>query len=249
MRETVKRRSESSQKLFISDDAACRAEIGAIARWLNAGARRAALRRGLRRKEAREKPGRFQRPRAPRAAALPRGNAGRLPPHGDNAGGRRAVRQVMTDEYQDTNDAQDYLFRAVSKDNGNRFMVGDVKQSIYSFRQAMPDIFIGYKDAFPRYDRGADTYPRPSCSTATSAPAKNVTESVNFVFSQLMSRACGGVDYTGGEALAAGADYPEKRGCETRVEFIDDIDGLGAEVLEPQRIAEMIRAMMGRASP
>lgn len=38
-------------------------------------------------------------------------------------------------------------------------MVGDVKQSIYSFRQAMPDIFIRYKDEFPRYDRGADTYP------------------------------------------------------------------------------------------
>lgn len=71
-----------------------------------------------------------------------------------------------------------------------------------------------------------------------------MTESVNFVFSQLMSRACGGVDYKGDEALQAGASYPEKQGCETRVEFIDDIDGLGAEMLEPQRIAAMIRAMM-----
>ena len=38
-------------------------------------------------------------------------------------------------------------------------MVGDVKQSIYSFRQAMPDIFIRYKDKFPRYDREKDAYP------------------------------------------------------------------------------------------
>src|SRR5699024_4522564 len=102
-----------------------------------------------------------------------------------------------TDEYQDTNDAQDYLFRAVSKDNGNRFMVGDVKQSIYSFRQAMPDIFIRYKDEFPRYDRGADTYPATIVLDRNFRSRKNVTESVNFVFSQLMSRACGGVDYKG----------------------------------------------------
>lgn len=40
-----------------------------------------------------------------------------------------------------------------SQNSANRFMVGDVKQSIYSFRQAMPDIFIRYKDKFPRYDR------------------------------------------------------------------------------------------------
>lgn len=245
MRETVKKEVGKLQKLFISDDAACRAEIGAI-RPLAETLARAVLRFDAvygEKKRAKnlvdfsdlehlalrlfleETPDGFRRTETALAVAA-------------------RFDEVMTDEYQDTNDAQDYLFRAVSKDNGNRFMVGDVKQSIYSFRQAMPDIFIGYKDAFPRYDRGADTYPATVVLDRNFRSRENVTESVNFVFSQLMSRACGGVDYTGGEALAAGADYPEKRGCETRVEFIDDIDGLGAEVLEPQRIAEMIRAMM-----
>ena len=73
---------------------------------------------------------------------------------------------------------------------------------------------------------------------------KTVTESVNFVFTQLMSRTCGGIDYVGDEKLAAGAQYPEKSGCETRVEFLEDIDGVGAEVLEPQRIAKIICELM-----
>ena len=67
--------------------------------------------------------------------------------------------EIMTDEYQDTNDVQDYLFESISQNSANRFMVGDVKQSIDSFRQAMPDIFIRYKDRFPRYDREKDAYP------------------------------------------------------------------------------------------
>lgn len=152
--------------------------------------------------------------------------------------------EVMTDEYQDTNDAQDFLFRAVSKDNTNRFMVGDVKQSIYSFRQAMPDIFIRYKDEFERYDREKNTYPATIVLDRNFRSRKEVTESVNFVFSQLMSRASGGIDYTGDEKLQAGASYEEKAGCETVVEFIEDMDNEGASVLEPQRIAKMIREMI-----
>lgn len=134
----------------------------------------------------------------------------------------------MTDEYQDTNDVQDYLFESISQNSANRFMVGDVKQSIYSFRQAMPDIFIRYKDKFPRYDREKDAYPASIVLDRNFRSRKTVTESVNFVFTQLMSRTCGGIDYVGDEKLAAGAQYPEKSGCETRVEFLEDIDGVGA---------------------
>ena len=152
--------------------------------------------------------------------------------------------EVMTDEYQDTNDAQDFLFRAVSKDNTNRFMVGDVKQSIYSFRQAMPDIFIAYKDTFEKYDRTRDEYPATITLDRNFRSRREVTESVNFVFTQLMSREAGGIDYTGDEKLAVGASYEEKPGCETVVEFIEDTDGDGADVLEPKRIAELIRDML-----
>ena len=245
MRESVKKEVTKLQKLFVSDDAACRAEIRAI-RPLAETLTRAVLRfEAIYNEKKRvknlvdfsdlehlalrlfleETPDGFVRTETARTVAA-------------------RFDEIMTDEYQDTNDAQDFLFRAISKDNTNRFMVGDVKQSIYSFRQAMPDIFIAYKDAFPRYDRERDAYPATIVLDRNFRSRSNVTESVNFTFTQLMSRASGGVDYTGDEKLAAGAVYPEKASCETCVEFIDDIDGAGAEILEPQRIAEMIRKMM-----
>ncbi len=65
----------------------------------------------------------------------------------------------MVDEYQDTNEAQDMLFRAISQDEKNLFMVGDVKQSIYSFRQAMPSIFLERRHSFPEYQRELNQYP------------------------------------------------------------------------------------------
>ena len=60
--------------------------------------------------------------------------------------------EVMVDEYQDTNEAQDMIFRAISREEKNLFMVGDVKQSIYRFRQAMPEIFLRRKASYPDYD-------------------------------------------------------------------------------------------------
>lgn len=63
----------------------------------------------------------------------------------------RQFDEVLVDEYQDTNAAQDALFRALSRDETNLFMVGDVKQSIYGFRQAMPALFIRRRDAYPDF--------------------------------------------------------------------------------------------------
>lgn len=57
--------------------------------------------------------------------------------------------EVLVDEYQDTNAAQDALFSALSQEEKNLFLVGDVKQSIYGFRQAMPEIFIRRRDRYP----------------------------------------------------------------------------------------------------
>ena len=81
----------------------------------------------------------------------------------------------------------------------------------------MPDIFIRYKDRFPRYDREKDAYPASIVLDRNFRSRKTVTESVNFVFTQLMSRACGGIDYIGDEKLAAGAQYPIPPGCAFRL--------------------------------
>ena len=66
----------------------------------------------------------------------------------------------MVDEYQDVNEVQDTIFRALSREEGNLFLVGDVKQSIYRFRQAMPEIFpCAAGRAIRKYDPVRDEYP------------------------------------------------------------------------------------------
>lgn len=114
--------------------------------------------------------------------------------------------EIMLDEYQDTNSAQDMIFRAVSKNEENLFMVGDVKQSIYRFRQAMPEIFIKLKEEFCQYN-GAD-YPAKIILDRNFRSREGVTEGINLVFRKLMSKDAGELDYGDEESLKAGAVYP-----------------------------------------
>ena len=78
--------------------------------------------------------------------------------------------EILVDEYQDTNEAQDLLFRMLSREDSNLFLVGDVKQSIYRFRQAMPEIFLHRRDSFR--PMCAEIIPPASRSGAIFAPAK-----------------------------------------------------------------------------
>ncbi|HEX3037943.1 MAG TPA: helicase-exonuclease AddAB subunit AddA [Oscillospiraceae bacterium] len=152
--------------------------------------------------------------------------------------------EVMVDEYQDTNEAQDMLFRAISQDENNLFMVGDVKQSIYSFRQAMPKIFLERRESFPQYDRNLDHYPAYLVLDKNFRSRAEVTDAVNFVFGQLMSPETGDIAYTEQEKLVVGADYLPQAGCETQLEIIDssidDTDDDAMELVESRRIAELI---------
>ncbi len=118
------------------------------------------------------------------------------------------IDEILIDEYQDTNRAQDMLFSSISKDNF--FRVGDVKQSIYSFRKAMPEIFTELKNAYTTYERERDNYPSKITLGNNFRSRKNVTGAVNFVFSQVMSENVGGVDYTKDEELVFSASYNEK---------------------------------------
>ena len=118
--------------------------------------------------------------------------------------------EVMVDEYQDTNEAQDMIFRAVSQQENNLFMVGDVKQSIYRFRQAMPEIFLRRKEAYPAYDDEKKEYPAKVILDKNFRSRSGVTGAVNFVFRQLMSRQMGEMAYSQEEELVPGADYPPR---------------------------------------
>ena len=117
--------------------------------------------------------------------------------------------EIYVDEYQDSNSAQDFIFRSVSReDRGepNVFMVGDVKQSIYGFRQTNPGLFLEKKDSY----RFGDDKNRKIVLGINFRSSKNVINYINSVFEKIMCRDVGGVDYDEEERLTAGASYPEK---------------------------------------
>ncbi len=115
---------------------------------------------------------------------------------------------VMIDEYQDSNLVQETILGAVAtqrEDFGNLFMVGDVKQSIYRFRQAMPELFLGKYAAYPEQEGSGRRKILLHRNFRSRAP---VLDAVNIAFRRLMTTRLGELDYTEDESLLAGADYP-----------------------------------------
>ncbi len=127
--------------------------------------------------------------------------------------------EVLVDEYQDTNPAQDMIFRAVSRGDQNLFMVGDVKQSIYRFRQAMPEIFIGRVNNCAQY--GSGSFPAKIILGRNFRSRAGITSAVNFIFGRLMSKELGGVDYGTQEELFPGASYFEAARADFAFHIID----------------------------
>ena len=116
----------------------------------------------------------------------------------------RRYRQIMVDEYQDTNQVQDAIFRAVSSDGANRFMVGDVKQSIYRFRLADPGIFLEKYGRYPDAETVGPEARQRILLSHNFRSGEAVLEAVNAVFSRCMSERVGGLAYGAEEALRPG---------------------------------------------
>lgn len=155
--------------------------------------------------------------------------------------------EILVDEYQDTNPAQDMIFRAVSRDGKNLFMVGDVKQSIYSFRQARPEIFMERAKRCSPYGNG--NFPAKIILGRNFRSRSGVTGAVNFVFSRLMSEKLGGVDYGDAERLIPGAAYFEREGADFALNIIDTdgYDGDEENVeLEARHIAREIKRLVSQ---
>jgi ATP-dependent helicase/nuclease subunit A len=127
--------------------------------------------------------------------------------------------EILTDEYQDSNYIQELILSAVSKE-GNRFMVGDIKQSIYRFRQAKPEIFI---EKYLKYSLLSENRNAPRVKInlfQNFRSRKNILNAINFLFFQLMSRDAGEIDYDNNAALYFGASFPEKEnGADERVDI------------------------------
>lgn len=155
---------------------------------------------------------------------------------------------VIVDEYQDVNDVQELIFNCVSNGN-NLFTVGDVKQSIYSFRQARPQIFIKRRGSYNRFDSENPEYPAAIILDKNFRSRSQVCDTVNFIFRHLMSKRAAQMDYTEDEYLYVGAkNYDEGENCETEVVLIDKSgfpDDMSKADLEARYIAEQIRQLMG----
>ncbi len=152
--------------------------------------------------------------------------------------------EILVDEFQDINELQNTLFSAVSKSDSNMFMVGDVKQSIYRFRQAMPEIFLGRRDKLEDYID--NNYPAKITLDRNFRSRAGVTENINFVFSQLMSEDTGGLEYNEKEALVAAASYENCDFPQTELHIVGSLnDGnrVSREV-EAQHIADTINEII-----
>ena len=116
--------------------------------------------------------------------------------------------EIMVDEYQDVSRVQDDIFRAISREGKNLFLVGDVKQSIYRFRLADPTIFTEKYESYPDYTVAAGDEPRRILLRENFRSRREVLDAANSVFSLCMSRSLGDVDYDDAAALLCGAGYP-----------------------------------------
>ena len=115
--------------------------------------------------------------------------------------------EIAIDEYQDSNLVQEYILTSISKQN-NIFMVGDVKQSIYKFRQAMPELFL---DKYESYQKKEDRKAEENLKIQlfkNFRSKENILRFTNQIFENIMSHALGDILYTEEEFLNLGATYP-----------------------------------------
>ena len=139
--------------------------------------------------------------------------------------------EILVDEYQDINEAQDMIFKAISADENNLFTVGDVKQSIYRFRQAMPEIFLSRRSTTHSFESGK--CPLGITLGSNFRSRVGVTSCVNYIFRQLMSTEAGELEYDDSEALNAAAKYPERDTPDCELHVVTD-KGNRADTLEAQ---------------
>ena len=131
--------------------------------------------------------------------------------------------EIDIDEYQDSNLVQEYILTSVSKGN-NIFMVGDVKQSIYKFRQARPQLFI---EKYNKYKLNPEeNEDRKIQLFKNFRSRKNILDFANLVFENIMSRELGDIEYNQDEYLNLGASYVDipEQNLKTEIEIIDTSD-------------------------
>ncbi len=127
--------------------------------------------------------------------------------------------EILLDEFQDSNNIQDIIFRACSQGEKNIVMVGDVKQSIYRFRLADPTIFMKKYKSFKKYEDAVGDEPRYITLSQNFRSRAEVLDASNAFFSRLMSEELGDVDYTEEHFLIPRENIPEPGEGDKSCEF------------------------------
>ena len=162
--------------------------------------------------------------------------------------------EVMVDEYQDTNQVQNCIFSAISRDEKNLFTVGDVKQSIYRFRLADPTIFLEKYLRFRHASDVSEGEPRKILLSQNFRSRQSVLDASNFVFRAIMSKEMGEMDYGEEEQLNFGAAYlPERLDCAPEFHLLGVPFGgeekVSRALIEARFVAERIRSMLDDGYP
>lgn len=139
-----------------------------------------------------------------------RNEGGRILPSDVALEYKEKFEEILVDEYQDSNLVQETILNVISRENPldtpNMFMVGDVKQSIYRFRQSRPELFL---EKYSTYSDEKGEKHRKIKLYKNFRSRKEVIDSVNFIFRRIMSEDAGEIDYNDEEALNPGAVYDE----------------------------------------
>lgn len=160
--------------------------------------------------------------------------------------------EIYIDEYQDSNFIQDAILRSVSReaeDGHNMFMVGDVKQSIYSFRLARPELFL---EKYHRYQGPEKEYQLIELRNNFRS-RREVLQFTNDIFYQIMHESLGNIEYTKEAALVPTMEFPESSGMTAEILLIDQEEVSQSEenalALEARMIAGKIKEMVGGEDP
>ena len=163
-------------------------------------------------------------------------------------------REIMVDEYQDSNAVQERIFAAVSQQGQNLFTVGDVKQSIYRFRLADPGIFLDKYNAYGEAETAQAGEPRRVLLSQNFRSRREVLDTTNFVFRHILSQEMGELDYGESEELRFGAEYYlPRQDTDTEFHLIDVADSeeehFDREQMETRFVAGRIRQLLDEGYP
>ncbi len=134
---------------------------------------------------------------------------------------RNKYEEIMIDEYQDTNDIQENIFKAISRNEENLFTVGDIKQSIFRFREANPVLFKNRCKKGNDYDEENKLFPALIVLDRNFRSREGIIDSVNYIFGLIMSEKSGEIEYDKNHRLTAGASYPQKNQPDVELHIIE----------------------------